>query len=193
MWKEKIISFVENFEHPAWGKLHFKRVYELSLHLAKSQSLEVDEESLFAAAYLHDVGAFEPYKEVGVDHAQRSAQLAKDILVSVGFPRGKITLVQDIIEGHMFYAKPKNCKEVLLFHDADTLEFMGFIGIARLLSIVGLDDWTPDLPSAVKLIADFSRDLPERLYTSQAKEIGKRRQAEMVEFLAGLSREGGGL
>jgi hypothetical protein len=34
---------------------------------------------------------------------------------------------------------------VVIFHDADTLDFMGAIGVTRLLSIVGLDDWTPGL------------------------------------------------
>ncbi|SFM88422.1 HD domain-containing protein [Thermodesulforhabdus norvegica] len=193
MWKQEILSFVEKFEHPAWGVSHFKRVYELSLHLAELQGMKVDEECLFAAAYLHDIGAFEPYKQSGVDHAERSALIADEILASVGFPMEKTPLVKEIIRGHMFYVDPVDRNEVILFHDADTLEFMGWVGIARLLSIVGLDDWTPDLASAVKLIERFSRELPDRLYTPQAKEMGQTRQAEMLIFLTGLSDETSGL
>jgi HD superfamily phosphodiesterase len=90
-------------------------------------------------------------------------------------------------------ANPTSSVEAVLFHDADTLDFMGAIGIARLLSIVGLDDWTPDLSSAVKLIQRFTQELPEKLHTSQAKEMGEVRQAEMAAYLAALSSETNGL
>jgi len=193
MWKQQILSFVEEFEHPAWGVPHSKRVYKLSLHLAELQNTEVDQDCLFAAAYLHDMGAFEPYKQPGVDHAERSVQIVGEVLASVGFPTEKVSLVEEIVHGHMFYADPANRDEVVLFHDADTLDFMGSIGIARLLSIVGLDDWTPDLNSAVKLIERFSQELPGRLYTPQGKEIGRVRQAEMLAYLTALSNETSGL
>lgn len=193
MWKKKLLSFAEQFEHPAWGISHFKRVYGMSLHLAELQNMEVDKDCLFAAAYLHDIGAFEPYRLSGVDHAEISANIADEILSGIGFPTEKITLVKEIIRGHMFYADPANIHEVLVFHDADTLDFMGWIGITRLLSIVGLDDWTPDLISAVKLIQRFSQELPGRLYTPKGKEIGEERQAEMLVYLTALSNETDGL
>ena len=193
MWKEKLLSFVTQFEHPAWGISHFKRVYKLSLHLAESQNMKVDKDCLFAASYLHDLGAFEPYKKPGVDHSESSVQVVEEILISVGFPRDKIILVKEIIRGHMFYAQPTNQNEAILFHDADTLDFMGYIGVTRLLSIVGLDDWTPDLASAVKMIKRFSEELPDKLYTPKAMKIGKVRQDEMLEYLKGLSNETDGL
>ncbi len=193
MWKQKLFSFAEQFEHPAWGVSHFKRVYGMSLHLAESQNMEVDKDCLFAAAYLHDIGAFEPYKQSGVDHAERSVQIADEILGAVGFPKGKTALVKEIIRGHMFYVDPVNRPEVIIFHDADTLDFMGWVGITRLLSIVGLDDWTPDLTSAIKLIQRFSQELPSRLYTPKGKEIGEVRQTEMLVYLTALSNETDGL
>ena len=89
----------------------------------------------------------------------------------------------------MFYAKPSSQIEVVIFHDADTLDFMGYIGITRILSIVGLDDWTPDLKTAVTLIRRFSKQLPKSLHTPQAQEIGKARQAEMQTYIKALSDE----
>jgi len=193
MWKQQILSYAKAFKHPAWGVSHCKRVYELSLHLAESQNVKVDQDCLFAAAYLHDVGAFEPYKQSGVDHAERSVQVIDEILAPVDFPMERVPLVKEIIRGHMFYADPGNRDEAVLFHDADTLDFMGAIGITRLLSIVGLDDWTPDLESAVKLIERFSKELLGRLYTSEGKEIGEARQTEMLAYLTALSKETSGL
>ena len=189
MWKQELVTFADRFQHPAWGLSHYKRVYELALQLGKQQSVEIDEDALFAAAYLHDMGAFELYKQTGIDHAERSTQVVEPVLISIGFPAGQMTLVKEIIQGHMFYAQPTTRIEAIIFHDADTLDFMGAIGVARLLSIVGLDDWTPDLRSAINLINRFSQELPDKLITSQAREIGKTRQAEMTTYLNALSHE----
>jgi HD superfamily phosphodiesterase len=120
-------------------------------------------------------------------------QVADEILADAGFPADRAPLVKEIIRGHMFYADPSPRAEVVLFHDADTLDFMGAIGIARLLSIVGLDDWAPDVKSAIGLIERFSRELPGKLYTAAAKGMGQIRQAEMATYLAALAGETGGL
>jgi uncharacterized protein len=193
MWKQGLLDWAERLEHPAWGRSHCQRVYQLSLELAVEQELIIEEEVLFAAAYLHDAGAFAPYKSEGVDHAVRSAEVAEEILLSLGFPGEKAPLVEEVIRGHMFYAEPALPTEAVVFHDADVLDFMGAIGIARLLSIVGLDDWTPDLGAAAGLIERFSRELPGKLHTPRAREIGIARQQEMRVFLQILSQETHGL
>jgi hypothetical protein len=78
-------------------------------------------------------------------------------------------------------------------HDADTLEFLGAVGVARVLAIVGLDDWAPDLHSAVQLLERLARELPARLITAPARELGEQRAAETNAFLAALARETLGL
>ena len=74
----------------------------------------------------------------------------------MGFPTQHLQLVI----GHMFYASPPSLMEAIIFHNADTLDCMGAIGVARLLSIVEIAEWTPDLTSALKLIQRLCRDLP---------------------------------
>jgi len=189
MWKQQLLTFANRFEHPAWGVPHFQRVYDLTLELAREGSYQVDRDAVFAAAYLHDIGAFEPYIRPGIDHAEQSVQVVGEILAPLGFPSEKVSLVKEIIKGHMFYVSPTSHAEALIFHDADTLEFMGTIGVTRILSIVGLDDWTPDLRSAVDLIRRFSEELPGKLHTPQAQQMGEDRQAEMEAFLITLSGE----
>jgi hypothetical protein len=92
-----------------------------------------------------------------------------------------------IIEGHMFYHEPDTHSESLFFHDADALDFMGVIGVTRMLSIVGLDDWAPDLDSGVRLIEKFSTELPEAIGSSQARQITSDRRREMEAFIHTLS------
>ncbi|MGQ9780576.1 MAG: HD domain-containing protein [Bacillota bacterium] len=193
MWREDLLLFLRGFPHPAWGPAHSQRVYELSLHLAGQRGRPVDEDSLFAAAYLHDLGTFAPYRREGMDHAESSARAAEEILLGMGFPAEKIPTVAEIIRGHMFYARPVPREEAVVFHDADVLEFMGAIGVARILSIVGLDDWTPDLPSAVALVARFAEELPAKLLTPEAQEMGRARRAEMLAYLDSLRRDTRGL
>ena len=91
-----------------------------------------------------------------------------------------------------FSAEPGTSREALLLHDADTLDLLGAIGVARVLSLVGLDDWAPDLPSAVRLIDRYSRELPERLALPGARALALVRQREMTAFLTSLATETGG-
>lgn len=189
MWKDKLLEIVKDFEHPAWGFSHFTRVYELSLELAKAQQVNVDDDALYAAAYLHDIGAFKPYSQKGKDHSDVAIENCDVILGFTDFPSEKIPLVKDIIKSHMFYVKPEDSIESKIFHDADTLDFMGSIGITRILSIVGIDDWTPDLNSAITLIEKFRNDLPLSLVTQKAKEIGLDRKREMDYFLKNLKNQ----
>jgi len=189
MWRSKLLEFVKPFTHPAWGTTHFQRVYELAIKLVEKLNLDVDRDSLFAAAYLHDIGAFEPYRQEGKDHSEVAIKNCSEILLSIGFPKDKIDLVKDIIKGHMFNAIPSDIKESKILHDADTLDFMGIIGISRILAIVGIEDWTPDLKSAIFLIQKFHDELPLKLCTTAAKEICNKRIFEMKDFLTKLSQQ----
>ena len=194
-WQERLVEEAARFQHPAWGVSHCRRVYDLAVQLGDSSGAgaSVDKDALFAAAYVHDLGAFAPYRREGVDHAERSVEVAAEILVAAGFGAPKVPLVQEIVRGHMYYAEPAALPEAVYFHDADVLDFMGAVGIARLLSIVGRDDWTPDLPAAIALIDRFRRELPGRLHTEVARRIGEERQREMDAFVAALAAETHGL
>jgi uncharacterized protein len=189
MWKEHLREFVDSFKHPAWGLSHSMRVYEMALRLAQEQGAALDEDALLAAAYLHDIGALGDYRQPNMDHAERSVQVVGDILAATDYPPDKVPLVKDIILGHTFQARPTSPLEAVLFHDADILDFMGYIVVTRLLSLVGKHDWAPDPPSAVGQIRRFSREMPPLLLTPQAQSIGQSRLAEMESYLSGLATE----
>jgi uncharacterized protein len=186
LWKQKLLELTSNLNHPAWGIEHFERNYNMSMRLAKEEGVEVDEEALYAASYLHDIAAFEPYIKPGIDHAVRAAEIVEDMLFKIEFPLEKVSLVIDIIKGHSFYDNPSSKIESIIFHDADTLDFMGYMGIIRLASIVGMIDWAPNLKWAVGEIRHYSKLLPKRLHTSSAKKIGEIRKNEMIAFLSSL-------
>lgn len=193
MWKEALHAFLGDIAHPAWGAAHSRRVYELSLRLAEQEGVAIDADCLYAAAYLHDLGAVEPYRQEGVDHTERSLQAAPAILGEIGFDPERYDRVLGCIRGHMYYAQPENWPEDIVFHDADTLDFLGHIGTARLLAIVGDDDWTPDLPTAIDLIRRNRLQLPDALITSSARFIAEARRNETDAFLEGISEATDGM
>ncbi len=189
MWKEGLLEFSERFQHTAWGTAHYKRVYEMAIHIARIENKAIDEEALFAAALIHDMGAFKPYKDPEKDHADRSAELCREVLLEKGFPESKMPLVEDIISHHMYYSSAGKSYEAIIFRDADILDFLGAVGITRILSITGFDNWAPDLISAVKLLEEFYEELPGKLITNEAKKIGEDRKLEMEYFIKQLKLE----
>ena len=189
-WKEDVYEFTaEHLQHPAWGLAHAERDFLLATELAAKSNLKVDSDVLFAAAFLHDMGGFAPYAKPGVDHADRSAELCDTILRPAGFPEDKLEAVRRAIETHSYYTdKEPATNEALVLHDADTLDFMGAMGAARILAITGKD--TPDLASSVGLLEKLAQAAPASIKSGPyAEQLASQRLAEMRAFLDQLHQE----
>src|SRR4029077_20859900 len=137
-WKATIYKLATtSFKHPAWGWQHSERNYDLALQLAKGDRMTVDDDVLFAAAFLHDMAAFPPYAKTGVEHGERAAQTSEAVLRRAGFPMQKFGAVQAAERGHMYYSNPGSLPASIVLHDADSLDFLGAIGAARMISLTG--------------------------------------------------------
>ena len=186
-WKVKIYQLArDNFHHPAWGWQHSVRDYLLAVRLAKGDHLKVDHDALFAAAFLHDMAAFRPCARK-MEHGKCAALQSPAILESVGFPKRKIPIVQQAEIGHMYYSDPGKDPTAIVLHDADSLDFLGDIGAARILSLTGAK--APSFAPAVKTLRGFLTAIPPRLITRTARRIGRKRAAELRRFLDTLQRE----
>jgi len=186
-WRQKLYAFARaELLHPAWGWSHSERDYLLAGKLAVAERLPIDDDVLFAAAFVHDVGAIGGFQKEGVDHAVRSAELAGPLLREFGFPEQKIAAVREAILGHMHDRTPGPRSESIVLHDADTLDFLGSVGIARLLSVTGS---ALDYEGGIARIKEFAEKLPARLVTGTAKRIAISRAAEMRQFLRQLDQE----
>ena len=161
----------------------------MTLRLAREEGVTVDEEALYAAAYLHDMGGIPPYAKAGVDHGDRSIQLVDSVLRDAGFPRQKAALVKEIIDHHQYYRPADTLEVAKLFRDADILDFLGAIDIARILSLTTREKFAPDLPHAVEAIRQNMLQMPGLLQTAAAKREGERRVAEMRRYLDDLASE----
>lgn len=189
-WKQAVYQFADqNLQHSAWGLEHYERNYLLATELAKRESLSVDDEVLFAAAFLHDMGTFEPYVVAGAEHSQTAVDNLSSVLIDAGFPTEKIAAVNSAVLAHMYYAEVPSDATATVLHDADTLDFLGVIGVARIMSLTSRHPWARDLQTALATLENFSKQLPDALRTDAAKEIGSVRAAQMREILTSLRQE----
>lgn len=189
-WKQAVYQFaVENLQHSAWGLEHYERNYLVATDLAQRDSLYIDEEVLFAAAFLHDMGTFAPYAVAGAEHSQTAVDNLQSMLIDAGFPSAKIAAVNSAVLAHMYYAEVPNDATATVLHDADTLDFLGVIGVTRILSLTSRHPWASDLQTALATLENFSIELPESLRTDAAQEIGRTRVAQMRELLSTLREE----
>jgi len=186
-WKVKIYELAHGtFLHPAWGWQHSERDYRMALRLARDDHLKIDKDALFAAAFLHDMAAFRPCKKK-MPHGKCAALQSPSILKKVGFPMQKVAIVQQAEIGHMFYSNPGKDPTAIVLHDADSLDFLGDIGAARMISLTGAK--APSFAPAIKTLRNFLKEIPPRLITKAAKRIGKKRAAELKAFLDTLQKE----
>ena len=187
-WKVKIYELAHTkFLHPAWGWQHSERNYLLALRLAKDDHLKIDTDVLFAASFLHDMAAFMPCQDKKMEHGECAAEQADTMLLGSGFPMQKLAEVQQAERGHMYYSNPGSDPTAIVLHDADSLDFLGDIGAARMISLTGAK--APSFEPAVKALRGFLKDIPPQLITKSAKRIGAQRAAELKTFLDILQQE----
>jgi len=183
---------------------HILRVLALAERIGAAE--EADMKVLRAAALLHDVGRDEA-EASGQDHAQFAATRARQILD--GAPPEKVEAVVEAILAHRFRSGPPPASlEGRVLFDADKLDAIGAIGVARAFAYSGragkrlwapvtddyLERWQRGLveshehTAAHEFVVKLSR-LKERLFTSEGRRIAKERHAVMVRFFERLADE----
>jgi uncharacterized protein len=188
-WRNAVHRFVDtNMKHPAWGLSHSVRDYELAKELAAGDQVAVDDDVLYAAAYLHDVAAFAPFRKSDVDHQDEAARLVESMLAGTGFPMSKIEAVRGAIRTHMYGRDPVG-PEAIYLHDADALDWLGAIGVARVFGLVDPKGGSPDGPSAVKNLEHSLTSVPPRTVSSAGKARTPQRVRELEQFLRELRGE----
>ncbi|HEY3786012.1 MAG TPA: hypothetical protein VGL55_12080 [Steroidobacteraceae bacterium] len=100
----------------------------------------------------------------------------------------KIGAVQGAIRTHMFERQPVG-PEALYLHDADALDWLGAVGVARTCALVDPSGGNPDGPAAVKVLQDYLREVPPRILSKAGQARRTVRVQELREFLRELAPE----
>jgi uncharacterized protein len=181
---------------------HVKRVVAAAVRIAAEEKADI--QVVEAAAWLHDCVI------LSKNHPQReqasvlASQKAGRFLKTIPFPNEKIEGVVHAIQAHSFSADiAPVTAEAEIVQDADRLDALGAIGIARCLSVGGQLNRTlynPDDPLCETRKPDdqtytvdhfFQKlfELPEQMNTQSAKREADRRVQFMKEYLARLKEE----
>lgn len=193
---------------------HVIRVYKNALLIAKNEQ-GVDLDILIPAALLHDIARVEESKDLSgqIDHALLGAEKAAQFLETMGYDKEKIKAICHCIETHRYRTGrvPQSIEAKILF-DADKLDAIGAIGIARTFMLSGqsrqrikieepladylernigengrikdLSEHTPFIEYEYKI-----KKIPGKLYTQTAKAIAEKRMAHMADFFERLTNE----
>jgi uncharacterized protein len=119
----------------AWD--HTLRVYNLCMHIGQAEGADL--EVLKIAAYLHDVARPLQDKSKGsVCHAEKGAEMARPLLEEYPISEERKANVIHCIMSHRFRGNrhPQTLEAKVLF-DADKLDSIGAIGIARTFQFAG--------------------------------------------------------
>ncbi len=182
---------------------HARRVKQNALAIATREG-QGEHTILVAAAYLHDI--VNVPKNAPNRHAasKLSADAARPILDDLDFSQTDIAAIQHCIEAHSFSANIEpNTLEARILQDADRLESLGALGIARTFYIAarldselfdGADPFAKQRPLDDKRFAiDHFKTklltLADTMKTDAGKTIANERTATMRTFLNALADE----
>ena len=171
---------------------HQSRLYHLAKRLAEGQPY--DDDVLFAAAWLHDLGVFighrpeDPSKLAAWDHVAYANHQAPGVLKKLGFPEDKIPAVLEAIRTHLPSCNPASIEGTLL-RDADLLEQLGAIAVLRTVSKVGRDTRFVTHADAVRVLQDNLEQLPGQLQLDAARRLARPRVKALKAFLAAVLAE----
>ena len=187
---------------PSHDYLHVIRVVNMALKLATEEGADVN--VVMPAAFFHDcvnVPKNDPRRK---EASRLSAEAATEYLKSVNYPEKYFGSIKHAITAHSFSANiPAETIEAKVVQDADRLDGLGAIGIARCFTVGGLlgrpyyceedmlaEQRIPD--DKLYTIDHFFVKLfrtAESLQTASARKEGQRRVVFMKSFLTQLRSE----
>lgn len=181
---------------------HIMRVYKNAQKLCKQE--KVNETLVLCAVLLHDVVSYPKSDKRSKNSSIDSAKKAKTILKKYDFTESEITIISDAIHDHSFSQQrtPKTIEGKIL-QDADRLDALGAIGIARVFATGGLlkrPFYNIDDPFCKKRNPDdkiwtldhfFQKllKLESLMNTKSGKLEAKKRTRVLKEFLKQLKQE----
>jgi uncharacterized protein len=184
----------------AWE--HTQRVYNLCMHIGHVEG--ADQKVLELAAYLHDIGRFYQDESKGtICHAEKGAEMADSLLEHYPISRDQRANVLHCIRGN---SHPETLEAKVLF-DADKLDAIGAIGIARAFQFAGEigakfnnpsvnpEDTEPytEEDTGYREFRVKLRKIKNRMLTAEGRRMAEERHAFMEVFFERFLKEHEGM
>ncbi len=171
---------------------HQPRLYALTQQIGAG--LNYDDDIVFAAAWLHDIGVFighrpeDPEALARWDNVAYAVERAPELLHEMGFPEDKVEAVVEAIRTHQPAAHPVSLEGTIL-RDADILEQLGSIGILRTVCKIGRDTRFPTFTPAVNALRKAVATLPAQIRLDTTRGLAAPKIRLLEAFLAGIENE----
>jgi len=171
---------------------HQPRLFALACQLAGSEPF--DEDVVFAAAWLHDLGVFighrpeDPVALASWDNVAYAVARAPALLKQFRFPQEKLPAVIEVIRTHLPSANPTSFEGTLL-RDADILEQLGAVGIMRSFVKVGRDTRFIVFGDVLRVLRRNADELPAKLKLESARTLAQARIKLLRDFLEAAATE----
>jgi uncharacterized protein len=194
-YRSAIAHYIAREARPEEKYGHQPRLYALTRRIG--QGLDYDDDVVFAAAWLHDLGVFvghrpeDPVALAKWDNVAYALEKVPGVLESVSFPQDKVPAVLEAIRTHQPHAEPA-IVEATILRDADILEQLGAIGVLRTVCKVGRDTRYSTFTPAIAALRAALSDLPSRLRLEASREIAAPRIRALDLFLSAVDDEAEG-
>lgn len=203
-WEKRFAQFLdeETGPDPAHDRGHIFRVVANAKKLAALEGARLD--VVIPAAWLHDCVIVQKNSEQRQMASRLAAERAAAFLLESGYPQGEIAAVKHAIAAHSFSAQiTPETLEAQIVQDADRLDAIGAIGIARCFMVgaaMGTEIYELDEPFPEERTADDKKYSVDHFYLKLLRLAGTmnteagRQEAElrtdfMRQFLAQLKVE----
>ncbi|MDY1038826.1 phosphohydrolase [Lelliottia sp. CFBP8978] len=206
-WQQRLEAWLTEHhttEDAAHDIAHFRRVWMTARQIMAGQT--VDPLVILTACYFHDIVSLPKNHPDRSQSSRLAARKTRQILNDAfpDFPPDRIPAVEHAIEAHSFSAGiTPHSAEAKIVQDADRLEALGAIGLARVFAVSGslnvaLFDADDPFADARELNdKQFALDhfqtkllrLPETMQTGMGRELARHNAHFLVQFMAKLSAE----
>ena len=181
---------------------HIMRVFKNARNICKKEN--ANEKLVLSAVLLHDIVSYPKSDKRSKSSSIKSAEKSKKILTKFNFTKEEIQIISDAIRDHSFSRnKIPTTLEGKILQDADRLDAIGAIGIARVFAVSGSEkrpfynvkdpfckNRTPD--DEIWALDHFYRKLlklESLMNTKSGKIEAKKRTKVLKDFLNELKKE----
>jgi uncharacterized protein len=191
-FREAIQAYIAREARPPEKFGHQPRLYALAVRVG--EGLAFDDDVLYAAAWLHDVGVFDAHRPEDPEELARwdnvayAVERAPDVLAGAGFPESKTEAVIRAIRAHQPSAAPDTIEGVIL-RDADILEQLGAMAVLRTACKVGRDTRFQTFTQVAESLRRALTRLPPLLKIEISRVLAQPKVEALNAFLMALERE----
>jgi uncharacterized protein len=195
-WRQSVIIYIRAEARPEDKFGHQPRLYSLASLIGEGS--EFDDDVVFAAAWMHDLGVFvghrpsDPAELANWDHVPYTIARTRELLPGWGFPPEKIDAVASAIANHQPHNDPVEMEAVIL-RDADILEQLGAVGALRAFAKVGRDTRYSTFSAIVPVLKKAVDELPPKLRLRSARLLAAERVKHLEALLGAIHAEAGHL